>query len=155
MSVPLAYLAIIVIWSTTPLGIKWSGEDIGYEFGLAARMLVGLFVLLAYMQLRGMRLTWDRHSREVYLAGGLPMFLAMSSVYWSAQYIPSGWISIIFGVSPIMTGILAIAILRESAFSGGRLAGMLIGLSGLCVIFLEGIDFSSATLARCLAMFSS
>lgn len=144
MSVPLAYLAIIAIWSTTPLGIKWSGEGVGYEFGLAARMLAGLLILLVYMKLRGIRLGWDRHSRGVYLAGGLPMFLAMSSVYWSAQYIPSGWISVIFGVSPIMTGVLAITILNESAFSGGRLAGMLIGLAGLCVIFLEGIDFSQA-----------
>ena len=144
MSVPIAYITIIAIWSTTPLGIKWSGEGVGYEFGVAARMFIGLALLLLYMRARGIRLTWDRHSRTVYLTGGLSMFLAMASVYWSAQYIPSGWISVIFGISPIMTGLLAIAILQQPAFSEGRLAGMLIGLTGLCVIFLEGIDLSKA-----------
>ena len=144
MSVPIAYITIIVIWSTTPLGIKWSGEGVGYEFGVAARMLIGLAVLLLYMRVRKVKLTWDHQSRQVYLTGGLSMFLAMASVYWSAQYIPSGWISVIFGISPIMTGLLAIAILNQASFSEGRLAGMLIGLSGLCVIFLEGMNLREA-----------
>ena len=30
VSVRIAYIAIIVIWSTTPLGIKWSNEGVGY-----------------------------------------------------------------------------------------------------------------------------
>jgi drug/metabolite transporter (DMT)-like permease len=144
MSVPVAYLSIIVIWSTTPLGIKWSGEDVGYEFGVASRMFIGLVFLLGLMFLRKIPLPWDRHSRLVYLTGGLSMFLAMASVYWAAQYIPSGWISVIFGISPIMTGLLAIMILREDSFSEGRLVGMIIGLVGLCVIFLEGIEFHEA-----------
>jgi drug/metabolite transporter (DMT)-like permease len=144
MSVPIAYLSIIVIWSTTPLGIKWSGEGVGYEFGVASRMFIGLALLLGLMLLRKMPLPWDRDSRLVYLTGGLSMFLAMASVYWAAQYIPSGWISVIFGISPIMTGLLAIMILREDSFSEGRLVGMIIGLVGLCVIFLEGMEFHEA-----------
>jgi drug/metabolite transporter (DMT)-like permease len=144
MSVPIAYLSIIVIWSTTPLGIKWSGEGVGYEFGVASRMFIGLVLLLGLMLLRKMPLPWDRDSRLVYLTGGLSMFLAMASVYWAAQYIPSGWISVIFGISPIMTGLLAIMILREDSFSEGRLVGMIIGLVGLCVIFLEGMEFHEA-----------
>ena len=144
MSVPIAYITIIIIWSTTPLGIKWSGEGVGYEFGVAARMLVGLGFLLALMSLQKLPLPWDRHARLVYLTGGLSMFLAMASVYWSAQFIPSGWISVIFGISPIMTGLLSIMILKQSSFSGGRLLGMVLGLIGLCVIFLEGIDLHEA-----------
>lgn len=144
MSVPVAYLSIIVIWSTTPLAIKWSGEGVGYEFGVASRMFIGLVFLLGLMSLRKMPLPWDRDSRLIYMTGGLSMFLAMASVYWAAQYIPSGWISVIFGVSPIMTGLLAIMILKEDSFSEGRLVGMIIGLVGLCVIFLEGMEFHEA-----------
>ncbi|MCW8963940.1 MAG: DMT family transporter [Gammaproteobacteria bacterium] len=144
MSVPIAYITIIVIWSTTPLGIKWSGEGVGYEFGVAARMLVGLGLLLALIALRKITFPWDAHARRVYLVGGLSLFFAMASVYWAAQYIPSGWISVVFGISPIMTGILAIYILKERSFSEGRLIGMLIGLAGLSVIFLEGIELRGA-----------
>ena len=144
MSVPVAYITIIIIWSTTPLGIKWSGEGVGYEFGVAARMLVGLGLLLALMAVRKLPLPWNRDARLIYLTGGLSMFLAMASVYWSAQFIPSGWISVIFGISPIMTGLLAIMILQESSFSEGRLIGMVLGLLGLCVIFLDGIALHQA-----------
>ena len=34
MSVPAAYLGIVLIWGTTPLAIKWSGEGVGYLFGV-------------------------------------------------------------------------------------------------------------------------
>ena len=144
MSVPIAYIAIIVIWSTTPLAIKWSGEGVGYEFGVAARMLVGLVFLLALIMIRKIDFPWNKQARRVYLVSGLSLFLAMASVYWAAQYIPSGWISVVFGISPIMTGILAIFILKEASFSEGRLIGMLIGLAGLCVIFIEGIELRGA-----------
>ena len=144
MSVPVAYITIIIIWSTTPLGMKWSGEGVGYEFGVLGRMFFGLLFLLMLMVIRRIRMPWDRHSQKIYLTGGLSMFFAMSSVYWAAQYIPSGWISVIFGMAPIMTGLLAIMILKEDSFSEGRLIGMIIGLVGLCVIFLEGMEFHEA-----------
>jgi len=155
VSVPIAYITIIVIWSTTPLGIKWSGEGVGYEFGVAARMLVGLGLLLALIAIRNISFPWDKHARRVYLVGGLSLFFAMASVYWAAQYIPSGWISVLFGISPIMTGILAIYILKEQSFSEGRLIGMLIGLAGLSVIFLEGIELRGAAWLGVMAVLFS
>ena len=148
VSVPIAYIAIIIIWSTTPLAIKWSGEGVGYEFGVAARMLLGLVLLLALMMIRKIDFPWNRQARHVYLVSGLSLFLAMASVYWAAQYIPSGWISVVFGISPLMTSILAIFILKEASFSEGRLVGMLIGLAGLCVIFIEGIECSAAYMSQ-------
>ncbi|MDX1336059.1 MAG: EamA family transporter, partial [Gammaproteobacteria bacterium] len=45
MSVPAAYMGIIMIWATTPLAIKWSGESVGFLFGVSARMLIGLAVI--------------------------------------------------------------------------------------------------------------
>src|SRR5512139_3832922 len=41
MSVPAAFLGVILIWSTTPLAIKWSAEGGGFLFGVSARMLLG------------------------------------------------------------------------------------------------------------------
>lgn len=140
MSVPVAYFAIVVIWSTTPLAIQWSGDNVGYEFGVAARMAIGLIALLIVIRLFSFAFPWDRHSRRIYLVGGTSIFIAMSFVYWSARYIPSGWISVIFGLTPIVTGIFTALVLKENAFSGGRLYGMLLGLIGLAIIFTESID---------------
>jgi len=59
----------------------------------------------------------------------------MSCVYWSAQFIPSGLISVLYGLTPMVTGVLASLWLGERAFSPARLLGMLAGLGGLLVIF--------------------
>ena len=144
MSVPAAYLTVIIIWSTTPLAIQWSGIGVGYEFGVAARMLIGLLALLLIIRLKGIPLPWNIHARNVYLVSGISMFIAMSFVYWSAQYIPSGWISVIFGLSPIFTSAFATIILSENNLTAGRVIGMLLGLLGLAVVFAEGISLTDA-----------
>ena len=144
MSVPAAYLTVIIIWSTTPLAIQWSGIGVGYEFGVAARMVIGLLALLLIIRLRGLPLPWNNHARKVYLVSGLSIFIAMSLVYWSAQYIPSGWISVIFGLAPIITSAFATLILRENRLTTGRITGMLLGLLGLVVVFTEGFSLADA-----------
>ena len=144
MPVPAAYLTVIIIWSTTPLAIQWSGIGVGYEFGVAARMLIGLLALLLIVRLKGMPLPWNRHACAVYAVSGISIFIAMSLVYWSAQYIPSGWISVIFGLAPIITSLFASLILRENNLTAGRLLGMLLGLGGLAVVFAEGLSLNDA-----------
>ncbi len=144
MSVPAAFLIVITIWSTTPLGIQWSGVTVGYEFGVAARMLIGLIVLLITTKLWHKPLPFDRHAIRVYAAGGLSMFVAMTLAYASAQHIPSGWISVIFGLSPLLTSLFAVILLPESQFSAGKLTGMLLGLAGLAVVFAESFQLESA-----------
>ncbi len=144
MSVPAAYLTVIIIWSTTPLAIQWSGMGVGYEFGVAARMFIGLLALLLIVRLRGLSLPWSTHARKVYMVSGLSIFIAMSLVYWSAQYIPSGWISVVFGLSPIITSAFATLILRENRLTSGRIIGMLLGLLGLVVVFAEGFSLADA-----------
>lgn len=146
MSIPAAYITVILIWSTTPLGIKWSGVEVGYEFGVAARMAIGLVALLTIIYVRRLQLPWDRHARQVYMISGLSIFIAMSFVYWSAQYIPSGWISVIFGLSPLFTSVFATIFLKEKSFTGGKLLGMSLGLAGLIVVFAESATFSGMAL---------
>lgn len=146
MSVPISYLSVILIWSTTPLAIQWSGNDVGFQFGVAARMAIGLVALLVLLQLMKIELPWHSKARRIYLISGLTLYIAMSFVYWAAQHIPSGWISVVFGLSPIFTSVLASVILKDQHLSGMRLAGMLIGLIGLIVVFIEGISISTMTM---------
>ncbi len=67
----------------------------------------------------------------------------MMFVYWAAQYIPSGWISLIFGLSPIITGLLVFAVHGENEFSKDKLFGLFLGLAGLAVIFSTGFTLSA------------
>ncbi len=143
MSVPISYLSVILIWSTTPLAIQWSGNDVGFQFGVAARMAIGLIALLTLLHFLKIELPWHKKARRIYLISGGTLYLAMSFVYWAAQHIPSGWISVVFGLSPIFTSVLASIILKDSRLSGMRLTGMTIGFVGLIIVFIEGISIST------------
>lgn len=136
MSVPAAYLGIVLIWATTPLAIKWSGEAGGFLLGVTLRMSVGYVVCLMLLLLMRVEFPWHAQARHSYLAAGLGMFGAMLSVYWGAQYIPSGLVSVLFGLSPILIGLFAIFWLSENSFTPAKLLGVLFALGGLVEIFL-------------------
>ena len=135
MSVRAAFIGVVVIWSTTPLAIKWSSDGGGYLFGASARMVLGLFVCLVLVALLSRRMRWHPAAFFTYLAGGLGIWGAMTSVYWGAQHIPSGLVSLLFGLSPAVTALMAALWLGERALTPTRLAGMVLGLIGLGVIF--------------------
>ncbi|MCU7810749.1 MAG: DMT family transporter, partial [Candidatus Thiodiazotropha sp. (ex Notomyrtea botanica)] len=138
--VPAAYIGVVLIWSTTPLAIKWSGESVGYLFGVTGRMVIGVVLALLVLQLVGQRLRWNRQARKTYLAAGLGIYVAMTAAYWSAQYIPSGWISVVFGLSPIVTGLMARLWLKEQGLTTPRVLALLVALMGLGVIFGVGLE---------------
>ena len=136
MSVPAAYITVILIWSTTPLAIKWSGDEVGFLFGITSRMVLGVVTGLLVAGLFSVKLPMHARARATYLAAGLGIFTAMLSVYWSSQFIPSGWISVLFGIAPMVTGVMAAIWLSESVLSPARVAGMLLGTGGLAVMFI-------------------
>lgn len=136
MSVPTAYLTVIIIWSTTPLAIKWSALGTGFAFAVMARMGIG--VVLAALIVAAWRVGFPMHrkARQTYLAGGLGLFGAMSFTYWGAQFITSGLVSVLFGLAPLMTSLMAALVLKENALSPDKVAGMALGLAGLYIVFL-------------------
>ena len=139
MSVPLAYIGVILIWSTTPLAIKWSGDGSGFLFGVTARMVIGLVLSTILMQVMSKRLPWHAAARQAYVVAGIAIYGAMLTTYWGSQYISSGFISVIFGLNPIMTGILAALWLNERSLTPARVVGVLCGIAGLVVIFGQGM----------------
>ena len=148
MSVPAVSIGVVLIWATTPLAIKWSTEDAGFLFGVTARMVLGVFVCLSLIALMSRPMRWDREALLTYVAAGLGVWGAMSSVYWSAQYIPSGLISVLFGLTPLMTAVLAAIWLREQSLTVARLLGIGLGLLGLSIVFVHGPELGDhATIA--------
>lgn len=135
MSVPAAYLAVIVLWSTTPLAIKWSGEGVGYLFGVTARMSIGLALCLVIALVWRLPVPWHREARRLYWVVGGSLFGAMLATYWGARFIPSGWVSVLFGLSPMFTGVMAALWLGEQSITPRKVTGMVLGVAGLAVIF--------------------
>lgn len=155
MSIPLAYIGVIIIWSTTPLAILWSNEGVGFLFGVTSRMVIGAVLALMVAALLGAGMKWHRQALHAYLAAGVGIYGGMLTVYWAAQYIPSGWISVIFGLSPVVTGIMARYWLEGEALTLQRIAGMMLGIAGLGVIFVTGIEMGTQLLLGIFAMLLS
>ena len=130
MSVPAAYIGVILIWSTTPLAIQWSSLGAGYAFAAFSRMLLGAALCLVVMRWRHLPLPSTRAARHTYVAAGLGIYGALISSYWASQFVPSGWISVMFGLMPLFTGVLAYVWLHERSLSAAKISGLLVGKPG-------------------------
>jgi len=131
----ISFIIVVVIWSTTPLAVKWSGEGPGFLFGVTARMLIGTSLILLLARLKRVAIPLHTSALQTYLSAGLGIYGAMICVYWGAQFIASGYISVIFGLTPILTGIFAWFILQERGLTPLRLFGIVLGMFGLVLIF--------------------
>ncbi|MEY2696887.1 MAG: hypothetical protein RL333_1025 [Pseudomonadota bacterium] len=142
MRILFAYIVLVLLWSVTPLAIKWSGEGPGYLFGVTGRMVTGLSALLIYLGVTRTPLPLDRRALWTYLAGALQIFGSMVLTYWASQHLPSGWISVVFGLTPLLTAPLAAYFLGEKSLSVKRLVSYLLGIGGLGLMFHSALRFS-------------
>ncbi len=153
MSLPAAFISVILIWSTTPLAIKWSALDAGFSFAVLSRMAIGAVLCVVLMAVLRIRFPLHLKARRSYAASGLSMFGAMSLTYWSAQYISSGMISVLFGLSPLITSLGAVLWLKEEALTPSKMMGMLLGFAGLVLVFYGGFGLGTGAPLGLLGLF--
>jgi drug/metabolite transporter (DMT)-like permease len=155
MSLPAAFVSVILIWSTTPLAIKWSAAGIGFSFAVFSRMAIGVVLSAILLILFRVRFPLHSRARMAYFAGGLSLFSSMSLSYWSAQFISSGMISVLFGLSPLITSLGAIVWLKEEKLTRKKLAGILLGLLGLILVFGGSFSLGAGALVGMLVLFAA
>ncbi|WP_057831372.1 DMT family transporter [Colwellia sp. TT2012] len=134
MSVSIAYLAVLLIWSTTPLGIVWSSESINPSLAVLLRMLIALILGALVIKVRKINLPWHKQALRLYSYSALGIFGGMICTYLAAPYLSSGIISLVFGLSPVISAVLAKRILAEPNISAIRKFSMVISLLGLAVV---------------------
>lgn len=150
--VMLAYISVVFIWSTTPVTIKWSAEGAGFLFGILVRMIIGAIVAVTLVMLLYRKIPFSRSSCNAYAGVALMLFGGMMLVYWGAQYISSGLVSVIFGLTPIVTGYFSWRFIQEQSMSPMKIAGALAGITGLLVIFSEDVSLNNDYIYGILAM---
>jgi len=140
LSVVWAYVGVILIWSTTPLAIVWSDHAAGFVFAVSSRMVLGFLLAMLMLFLLRKKMAWHRSARLAYLYGGLGIYVSMMLVYWGAQFVPSGWIALLFGLSPVFSAVMAMFWLEGEPMSRQRLWGIAIGFAGLWLIFWRSLS---------------
>ena len=154
LKIPIAFLSVVVIWTTTPLAVQWSSTGAPLTSALF-RMLIGMMFCLAVLGIRMMKLPLNAAARRLYVVGGLAIYTSMSLIYLAAQQIPSGWIAIIFGLSPLITGVISRFVEPEATLTTSRIIGILLGLFGLFLVFEAGLAFNNDTVPGILLMLGS
>ncbi|AUM13993.1 DMT family transporter [Ketobacter alkanivorans] len=142
MSVPAAYLAVVLVWSTTPLGVQWSSQGLSPLAGALSRMFLAAIIGWIAARLLKVVVPWHRQAIKTYAVSNIGLFFGLMSVYIGAKYISSGMISVLFGLSPIASAVMARFLLKEPPFSLAKWMAILTGVSGLLVIFSQDVAFT-------------
>lgn len=142
MYVPVAYLAVVLVWSTTPLGVQWSSEGISPVMGALSRMFLAALIGWAAARVMKVAIPWHGKAIRLYAISNIGLFVGLMSVYIGATLIPSGMISVIFGLSPVMSAVLARYLLNEPKFTTSKWVAVSLGMAGLLVTFDQDIQIS-------------
>ncbi len=137
MSVPVAYATIIIIWSTTPLGITWSNETLSPVAAVTIRMSLAAVIGYALLKVFRVQISWSAKALRTYAFSLMGIFVAMLCTYTAAQYIPSGLISVMYALSPVLSNLFAYILLGKGDFSTTRWASFIISFIGLTVICFD------------------
>jgi drug/metabolite transporter (DMT)-like permease len=129
------YALTVLIWGSTWIGIKFQlgavdpMASIGHRFALSA-LLIALFLVATRQSL----VIAARHHRFLLLQG-LCLFCAnYYFVYYAELVLASGLVAVVFA-GIMMANVLNGAIFLGSAVQPGVVAGGLIGLGGMAVVF--------------------
>jgi drug/metabolite transporter (DMT)-like permease len=134
----LEWLALVLIWSTTPLAVVLSLRDLDAVWALTVRMVLAALLALALLYATGQRLARGPVATRLYLIGTFNMFGAMLLTYLGARHLPSGLIAVLFGTSPLLVGAASHFLLKGVRLVALQWAGMMTGLAGLALIFIDG-----------------
>lgn len=132
------YVLLVLIWSSTPLAVVLSVRELHPIWALTIRFV--LAAVLAYIICRAMNLRLPLHKIAIqsYVAGSLSLLGAMLLTYLAAAYLASGLISLLFGFSPIVAGLLGYVFGANQKLYIEQWVGMLIAVLGLGFICLAG-----------------
>ncbi|PHQ76650.1 MAG: EamA family transporter [Shewanella sp.] len=141
--VPAAFLSVVLIWSTTPLGIVWSSESVHPTMAVLLRMMIALSLGSLILLITRIRLPLSKTAIKLYGVSSIGIVGGMLLSYFSARYLASGTMSLIFGLSPLISGLLAQRLLGEAKFGPMKLLALAMAFIGLGIVCSSKLSLGS------------
>src|SRR5213080_4424275 len=133
--VPLAWLTLCVVWSSTWLAIKIGLRDLPPISFVAIRFLIAIIVLLAVSIGRTRLLPLRRNDYAVLAITGVLMFAVnYTLLFWGELHVSSGLAAVLQATIPIFGMIFAHWMLPDEPLRLQKLMGALLALGGVAVI---------------------
>lgn len=134
-NIMLTYGLLVFIWSTTPLAIVWSVSDLHVMWALIIRFFIALPLAALLLVILKIKLPVSAQAWHSYLAGAFSLMGSQAFTYAAAQYLSSGILALMFGLAPIMAGLIGRFGFGQS-LKRMQWLGMLIAVAGLGIICL-------------------
>jgi drug/metabolite transporter (DMT)-like permease len=148
VAVPAAYLSLCFLWSTTWIGIKVGLHGAPPLIGAGLRFLLAASCLGAVWVARGGSLRVPGEQRRFVALTALCTFgVPYALVYLGETEVTSGLAAVLFSTMPLYAALLARRFLPGEPLTRLRLAGILLGIAGLVVVFHGGLAIRAGTLA--------
>ncbi|WP_407305986.1 DMT family transporter [Acinetobacter sp.] len=131
------YALLVFIWATTPLAIVWSVSDLHLMWALVLRFFIALPLAVVLLVVLKVKFPTDQNAWHSYLAGSFSLMGSQIFTYIATSYLSSGVIALMFGLAPIMAGLIGRFGFQQS-LSRLQWLGMFIAVSGLAIICFGG-----------------
>ena len=137
-----AYLAlalICIIWGTTYTAIKYAIIDFPPFLLVGIRQTAaGLLLLILAFGSGKIQMPERRYISRQALTGLATITGGNGFVTWGMQYVSSGLAAIIGSLTPVLVVLLSLAWNGKERINGRLVMGVLLGFTGLALIFREG-----------------
>jgi drug/metabolite transporter (DMT)-like permease len=136
----LAFATVYIVWGSTYFFIQKAVHGFPPFLLGALRFLVAGLLLLGWSAIRGEKI-FDRQNLKQYaIAGVLMLFIGNGAVIWVEQYMPSAVVAILISSSPIWFVVLDKPKWLDNFRNKSIIAGLVIGLAGVILLFGEKIQ---------------
>lgn len=136
----LAIVIVALVWGTTFLGIRIAVETIPPWFVAGLRQfLAGIILLVVLLFTKNLKwIGWKNYRNQIILAS-LMLVVANGMTTVAEKHLTSSLASLISSTSPLAVFILSIVFSMQK-FSIRGLVGVLLGFSGILLIFKDGLQ---------------
>jgi drug/metabolite transporter (DMT)-like permease len=135
MKVRVVFLLLCCIWGSTWMFIKLGLRDLPPVSFAAARFLLATIILSAIVVARRARLPRGREWWLLAQTGVLAFGLNYGLLFWGEQHISSGLAALLQATIPVYGMLLAHPYLPGERLNARKLAGALLGVAGVGIIF--------------------
>jgi len=143
--VPVAWLTLCIVWSSTWLAIKIGLRDLPPISFVAIRFLIAIIVLVAVSMGRTHLLPRTRNDYVVLAITGILMFAVnYTLLFWAELHVSSGLAAVLQATIPIFGMMFAHWMLPDEPLLFQKFAGAIVALGGVTVICGRLLGFNGA-----------
>jgi len=150
-----AFAIIYIVWGSTYFFIQMAVHGFPPMLLGAFRFLTAGLLLLAWCRLKNDRIWNKKDIISSAVSGLLMLFTATGGIIWAEQSLPSAIVAIMVSANPIWFVALDKGNWKVNLSNRSTLAGLIIGFSGVVLLFAEAIVKSFAgtfTLTQVIAL---